>query len=188
MDGCTSAQRPPLPPLPDLLVDGSAEAIAGLAAFGALRPGTAVAYAGDADDDELERAARLAGELVVSDSSRRRVVSPSRPRQTYGRVLAADEPVPDDAPLLEPFEEMGRDAQTVAVFDGVAGLRSPFAPGFPQFPEHRPFAAFDRDPATWWEADRELREPGPLGRGAVRRAARRRRTWRCCRGARTAPR
>src|SRR6185503_13676198 len=42
---------------------------------------------------------------------------------------------------------------------GAESLRSPFAPGFPQFPEHRPSAAFDGDPATWWEADRELRGP-----------------------------
>ena len=141
---------------PDLLVDGSAEALAGLAAFGALRPGTAVAYAGDADEDNLAATAASAQELVISDSNRRRAVSPARPRQTGGRTLAADEPVPDDTPLVEPFGH-GRDAQTVAVLEGAAALRSPFAPGFPQFPEHRPYAAFDGDRETWWEADRELR-------------------------------
>jgi hypothetical protein len=144
---------------PDVLVDGAAEAVAGLAAFGMLRPGTALAYAGDADADELTRLAATAGEVVISDSNRRRVVSPSRPRQGEGRTLSADEPVPVDAPVLEPFADRGTDAQTVALWSGVAGLRSPFAPGFPQFPEHRPYAAFDRDPATWWEADRELRSP-----------------------------
>ena len=143
---------------PELLVDGSAEALAGLAAFGALRPGTAVAYAGDREDDELVRAAGVARELVISDSNRRRVVSPSRPRQGSGRTLAADEPVPVDAPVLEPFADAGADAQTVAVLTGADALRSPFAPGFVQLPEHRPYAAFDGDPSTWWEADRELRD------------------------------
>jgi hypothetical protein len=143
---------------PDLLVDGSAEALAGLAAFGSLRPGTAVSYAGDQGDDALPSAASSAGELVISDSNRRRVVSPSRPRQGSGRTLAADEPVPVDAPVLEPFEDAGTDAQTVAVVAGAEALRSPFAPGFSQYPEHRPYAAFDGDPSTWWEADRELRD------------------------------
>ena len=95
-------------------------------------------------------------ELVISDSNRRRVVSPARPRQSNGRTLAAGEPIPDDAPVLEPFGH-GTAAQTVAVLDGAADLRSPFAPGLPQFPEHRPYAAFDGDPRTWWEADREVR-------------------------------
>ena len=140
---------------PDLLVDGSAEALAALAAFGALRPGTAVSYAGDHSGDELAGAAVAARELVISDSNRRRVVSPSRPRQGSGRTLAADEPVPVDAPVLEPFGG-DSDGQTVAVVNGADALRSPFAPGFPHFPEHRPFAAFDGDPSTWWEADREL--------------------------------
>ncbi len=35
-------------------------------------------------------------------------------------------------------------------------MRAPSSPGFPQFPEHRPFAAIDGDPATYWQADRAL--------------------------------
>ncbi len=64
-----------------------------------------------------------------------------------------------DAPRLEPFGDQDEEEETVAVLRGVDALRSPFTPGFPQFPEHGPFAAFDRDEETWWEADREVRRP-----------------------------
>ena len=53
-------------------------------------------------------------------------------------------------------------------------MRAPFSPGYPQFPEHRPFAALDGDPATHWQADRALDARPPLARGRLRRAARRR--------------
>jgi hypothetical protein len=140
-----------------MVLDGSAEGIASLAAFEGLVPGEPLAYAGDFDDAALAGAASRADEVVITDTNRRRIVSPARPRQTWGRTLEADEPVPVDAPQLEPFGEQREDEQTVAVLRGVEALRSPFAPGFPQFPEHGPFAAFDGERTTWWEADRELR-------------------------------
>ena len=140
-----------------LVLDGSAEGIAALAAFGALAPEEPIIYAGDLDGDELEAAAASADEVVITDTNRRRIVSPARPRQTWGRTLVADEPIPVDAPRLEPFGDQDEEEETVAVLRGVEALRSPFTPGFPQFPEHGPFAAFDRDEETWWEADRELR-------------------------------
>ena len=142
-----------------VVLDGSAEGVAALAAFGELDRGESLDYAADLDRDELERAIADAGEIVITDSNRRRIVSPSRPRQTWGRTLEADEDIPVDAPRLEPFGDQDADGQTVAAVTGAESLRSPFASGFPQFPEHRPFAAFDGDPATWWEADRELRGP-----------------------------
>ncbi len=142
-----------------VLLDGSAEGVAALAAFDALEPAVPLAYASDLDDGEVASAAARADELVITDTNRRRIVSPSRPRQTWGRTLAADEPLPVDAPRLEPFGAQEEDEQTVAVLRGAEALRSPFTPGFPQFPEHGPFAAFDGDTRTWWEADRELRGP-----------------------------
>ena len=142
-----------------VLLDGSAEGVAALAAFGALDPGRPLEYAADLDGAELRQAVADAHEIVITDSNRRRIVSPSRPRQTWGPTLEADEDIPVDAPRLEPFGDQDSDEQTVAVVTGAESLRSPFASGFPQFPEHRPFAAFDGDPHTWWEADRELRGP-----------------------------
>ncbi len=140
---------------PGLVVDGSAEALAGLAAFDALPAEGPILYAGDLSAEELRAAAR-GGEVVVSDSNRRRVFISSRPRQNVGPTLAADDEISRDGAVLDPFEDRGPDAQTVAQLEGVRWIRAPYSPQFPQFPEHRPFAAFDGDPRTWWIADRYL--------------------------------
>ena len=91
---------------------------------------------------------------MITDSNRRRILVPSRLAQNAGPVLAADEEPSVDAALLNPFP--APDAQTVAVYEGIAAVRAPSSPGFPQFPEHRPFAALDGDEATHWQADRAL--------------------------------
>ena len=46
---------------------------------------------------------------------------------------------------------------------------SPFSPQITQFPEHRPFAALDGDPATAWLADRALATAAPPPDGHLRR-------------------
>jgi len=132
------------------VVDGGAEGIAALAALGPL-PDRLV-YAGDLDAGELRRA----GEVVVSDSNRRRVLAAARMAQNHGATLPADEAFPADAAVLDLFPAHGSDGQTVAVLDGVESLRAPYSPAFPQFPERRPYAAFDGDLATHWQADRAL--------------------------------
>ncbi len=132
------------------VVDGGAEGIAALAALGPL-PDRLV-YAGDLDARELRRA----GEVVVSDSNRRRVLAAARMAQNHGATLPADEAFSPDAAVLDLFPARGTDAQTVAVLDGVAALRAPYSPAFSQFPERRPYAAFDGDLATHWQADRAL--------------------------------
>ena len=60
--------------------------------------------------------------------------------------------------MLDPFGR-GPDAQTVAVYEGAASVRAPFSPQIAQFPEHRPFAAFDGDVSTTWIADPTLDDP-----------------------------
>jgi hypothetical protein len=139
-----------------LVVDGSAATLAGLAALGALPRERAILYAADETAGELRRAARGGAEIVVGDSNRRRVILPSQPRQAEGATLAADAEIPRDGAVLNPFPDRGTEAQTVAVYDGAAALTAPFSPSFVQFPEHRPFAAFDGDPATWWSAERNF--------------------------------
>ncbi len=139
-----------------LVVDGSAATLAGLAALGALPRERAILYAADQTPDELRRAARGGAEIVVGDSNRRRVILPSQPRQAEGATLAADAEIPREGAVLNPFADRGTDAQTVAVYDGAAALTAPFSPSFVQFPEHRPYAAFDGDPATWWSAERNF--------------------------------
>jgi hypothetical protein len=145
--------RPMLRVEPDegaTVVDGGAEGIAALAAFGPL-PDRLV-YAGDLDDAQI----RQAGEVVITDSNRRRVLAAARMAQNHGATLPADEPFPPDAAVLDLFPESGADGQTVAVLEGVESLRAPYSPAFPQFPERRPYAAFDGDLATHWQADRAL--------------------------------
>jgi arabinofuranan 3-O-arabinosyltransferase len=139
-----------------LVVDGSAATLAGLAALGSLPRERAILYAADQTPAELRRAARGGAEIVVGDSNRRRVILPSQPRQAEGATLAADAEIPRDGAVLNPFADRGTDAQTVAVYDGAAALTAPFSPSFVQFPEHRPYAAFDGDPASWWSAERNF--------------------------------
>jgi arabinofuranan 3-O-arabinosyltransferase len=140
-----------------LVVDGGADGVAALAALGGLDAGMRLAYAGDLDDGALRRAAD-GGEVVISDSHRRRALAAARMTQNHGPTLAADEPFSPDAAVVDLFPARGPDSQTVAVLDGVAALRAPLSPAFSQFPERRPFAAFDGDPATHWQADRALAE------------------------------
>jgi arabinofuranan 3-O-arabinosyltransferase len=141
---------------PATVVDGSAEALAGLAAFGAIPRNRPVTYAGDFARAELRRTVTAGAELVISDSNRRRVVVASRARQTTGATLGPDDPLPSDGATLNPFSGRGSEAQTVALYPGLRSLRAPESPGFSQFPEQRPFAAFDGSVNTAWEADQAL--------------------------------
>jgi hypothetical protein len=142
-----------------VVVDGSAEGVAGLAALGALpRDGAALRYAGDLGDRELRSAAAGAAEVVVSDSNRRRVFVATRSRQATGPTLAADDEFSADAAVLDPFPLLGADAQTVAVYRGARYVRAPASPQVAQFPEQRPFAAFDGDSRTAWLADPTLED------------------------------
>ncbi|MDA0182644.1 alpha-(1-_3)-arabinofuranosyltransferase [Solirubrobacter phytolaccae] len=174
------------PEQPPLVVDGSAEGLAALAAFEGdhvetVASGSETAAGGDDDvagsegaaggaaaaaglsrgglayaADLSPRAIAAASEVVITDSNRRRVLVPSRLAQNAGPVLAASEEPSVDAAVLNPFPDRGAAAQTVAVYDGIEAVTAPSSPGFPQFPENRPFAALDGNPATHWQADRAL--------------------------------
>ena len=138
------------------VVDGSAPAIADLAAFGALRTDRALRYAGDLDAAALREQAARGASFVISDSNRRRAFVAARLRGNTGWTLPADEQLSEDAAQLDPFPARGTDAQTVARIGGIASVRADFSPGFAQFPERRPFAALDGDTSTAWLADRAL--------------------------------
>lgn len=159
------------PERPSLVVDGSAEGLAALAAFegagaagavgvggdaggtaGASLAGGGLAYAADLAPDAIAGAS----EVVITDSNRRRVLVPSRLAQNAGPVLAASEEPSVDAAVLNPFPDRGAAAQTVAVYEGIEAVTAPSSPGFPQFPENRPYAALDGNTATHWQADRAL--------------------------------
>jgi arabinofuranan 3-O-arabinosyltransferase len=140
-----------LPRKGETVVDGGAEGLAGLAAFGQLDPSVAVRYAADATPAEI----RAASDVVITDSNRRQAIVAARTKANRGRVLTASESLSEDGAMLDPFAR-GADAQTVTRLSGVKSLWSPFSPQTTQFPEHRPFAALDGDEATAWVADRGL--------------------------------
>ncbi|HEY7630376.1 MAG TPA: alpha-(1-_3)-arabinofuranosyltransferase family protein, partial [Thermoleophilaceae bacterium] len=135
------------------LLDGSGEGIASLAAMGGLPASAALRYAGDESPEQIRAAAASAGNVVITDSNRRQAYVASRTRQNTGEVLTASDPLSADAATLNPFPDRGSDAQTVAVYQGASYIRAPSNPGFSQFPEHRPFAAFDGSTSTFWQAD-----------------------------------
>jgi hypothetical protein len=140
---------------PSVIVDGSAQGVADLAAFGPLPDGSLL-YAGDLGAAQLRAAAARGAEVVVSDSNRRRVMVISRMRQNAGPTLGPGDPISEDAAVLNPFVERGTAGQTVALLHGARSIHAPFSPGYSQFAEHRPFAAFDGDPRTYWLADAAL--------------------------------
>jgi arabinofuranan 3-O-arabinosyltransferase len=139
---------------PATIVDGSAEGLAGMAAFGALPERAPILYAADLSTAELRRHAARGAHVVVTDSNRRRRFIPEFARQNLGATLREGEPVDENFAFIEPFADRGSDSQTVAALDGAAYLRAPYEGGLHEFPEHTAIAAFDGDPSTAWAADR----------------------------------
>src|ERR671915_207427 len=141
---------------PPTIVDGSAEGLAGTAAFGALPGGAPIFYAGDLTAGELRHEAARGAEVVVTDSNRRRRFVPEFAHQNLGATLPEDEEIDENFALIEPFPERGPDAQTVAALRGARYLRAPNSGGLLEFPEFAAIAAFDGDLETVWAADRYL--------------------------------
>jgi hypothetical protein len=147
------------PLAPATVVDGSAGGVAGLAALGALGRGDALLYAGDLTPGELRAHARAGARIAITDSNRRRSFLASRPRASTGWTLPASVELSPEAAVLDPFPDRGTGAQTVAVYEGARSVEAPHSSQIAQFAEHRPFAAFDGDPATSWQPDPTLDDP-----------------------------
>ncbi|HEV8152703.1 MAG TPA: alpha-(1-_3)-arabinofuranosyltransferase family protein [Solirubrobacteraceae bacterium] len=139
---------------PATVIDGGADGIGALAAFGALPRRRPLLYAGDLSAAELRREAARGAEVVVTDSNRRRRFLPEWGQQNLGRTLTENETQDPNHASIDPFPDLGPDAQTVTVVQGASYLRTPAGGGLLEFPEHVPFAAFDGDPATSWTTDR----------------------------------
>jgi arabinofuranan 3-O-arabinosyltransferase len=139
---------------PPTIVDGGAEGLAAMAAFGALPRGNPIVYAADLTRRQLRADAASGAEVVVSDSNRRRRFVPEFARQNLGATLPAGEALDPNQAIIEPFPDRGSDAQTVAVLKGAAYVRAPNAGGLLEFPERDAIKAFDGDPGTVWSADR----------------------------------
>lgn len=152
-----------LPRAPLTVLDGGAQGLLDLAAFGDLRPDRAHAYAPDLDRERLAAAIREGAGFVIADGVRRRAFVPARMRGNVGPVLPADRELSADGTRLDPFRDAGLPddgsaSQTVAVLQGrgATEITAPSSPQVTQFPEHRPAAALDGDVGTAWLADRVL--------------------------------
>ncbi|MEA2420848.1 MAG: arabinofuranan 3-O-arabinosyltransferase [Thermoleophilaceae bacterium] len=146
-----------IPTGPPTIVDGAAQGLAGLAAFGALPARRPLLYAGDLSDADLRRYAASGAKVVVTDSNRRWSFVPTDTQQSHGRVLAESEPLDKNSASIEPFPKRGSDAQTVTVLHGATYVRAPEGGGPLPFPERSAIHAFDGDPTTLWAAARYLR-------------------------------
>ena len=139
---------------PATIVDGGAQSLADMAAFGALPGASPILYAGDMNATTARRDAVAGANLVVGDSNRRREFLPQSTQQDLGATLGQSQPLPTGAAVINPFPAAGANGQTVSVLDGARYLQAPSIPGELQFPENGPIAAFDGDTSTAWVADR----------------------------------
>ena len=141
---------------PATVVDGSAQGIADIAALGELPSSRPLFYAGDETPATIRGQALAGADVFITDSNRRRVFVASRMRANTGATIPAGQSFSADAAVVDPFASRGPDAQTVAVFTGARYIEAPYNPEIAQFPAHAPFAAFDGNPATSWQADPTL--------------------------------
>ncbi len=146
-----------IPRAAPMILDGDGGGLIDLAALGALPSRQALRYGADMSAAQIRAAARTGASLVISDSNRRQIFATSSLFQNTGAVLGPVDPISKDSAQLDPFPRAGTAAQTVAELGGgVSYVRSTFSPGYPQFPEHRPFKALDGNPATAWLVDRHI--------------------------------
>ncbi|MGO9819022.1 MAG: alpha-(1-_3)-arabinofuranosyltransferase family protein [Solirubrobacteraceae bacterium] len=138
-----------------VIVDGSASALAELAAFGALPATRAILYSADLGARQMRTELAAGGDVVISDSNRRQALVAGSLEQNTGPVLTSSETVSSDGELLDPFGR-GPDYETVATYGGIRSVQAPYDPERAQFPEHGPFAAIDGSTATAWLADPTL--------------------------------
>jgi hypothetical protein len=139
-----------LDPGRETVVDGSAQGLADLAAFGQLPAKAPLFYAGDLSAEAISKAASSGADIVITDSNRRQLFSPQFTQQNVGPVLTAGRAITSGEAELDPFSDMGTDAQTVTVLHGASYLAAPSVYGFSQFPELAPIAAFDGKLSTSW--------------------------------------
>ena len=153
-----------VPRSPLTVLDGGAQGVLDLAAFGDLRPELPLTYAPDLDRERIAAAVRDGAGFVVADGVRRRAFVAARLRGNTGPTLPADRDLSEDGTRLNPFRDAGPDdpaEQTVALLrgEGARAVSAPSSPQVTQFPEHRPAAALDGDLRTSWLADRVLDRP-----------------------------
>jgi len=156
-----------------LVVSGSGDAMVALGADGDLGSTGPVRFSGALDADEAAAALDDDGRLVLSDTNRRRVTVVNALVRGESWTLAAGEDLDREADA--PYDAPG--SQTVAWYRDATRITSDGAPRGGRGAQSwtRPAAAFDANPATWWQtvetADQEgirlrvaLRDPQALTR------------------------
>ena len=143
-----SAERP-------LVLDGDADGVISLAGVGALDPQRAAFYAADLSEGDFDRLLADNPTLSFTDSNRRRTLLSSKLFDDRGPVMGANEPLNRIFPDYNPFASRGAQSRTVAVYSGLSGLYAPSSAGFALSPDHRPYAALDRQLNTSWLTQEE---------------------------------
>lgn len=151
-----------------VVVSGSGAALPGLAGSGALDEAGPVRYAPTLEGAELVDALETDGQLVVSDTNRRRVTVVNSLVRDESWTLAAGEDLDREADAL--FDQPG--SQTVAWYRDATRISST---GFPRGtrgsqPWTRPAMAFDGDPNTAWQTVELDEQVGIALRVDLRRA------------------
>ncbi len=146
------------PQRPPVIVDGGAEGLAELAAFGALPRERAIQYAGDLSDGQLRRDAAQGADFVITDSNRRRRFVPEYARQNLGETLTENEELSERFASIEPFLERGhRRPDRLGAEGRQLSQAPPMTAACSSSRSTRRSAAFDGDRSTSWSADRYLR-------------------------------
>ncbi len=135
---------------PETIVDGSADGLAELAAFGALPARAPILYAGDLKPGAIAQAAGRGANIVVTDTNRRQVFLAQYSQQNTGGVLAATDAIDRNEALIDPFTNIGADDETVSIVRGARYVSTPHVYGFQEYPEYGPLAAFSGNPSTPW--------------------------------------
>ncbi|MCB0909179.1 MAG: DUF3367 domain-containing protein [Nocardioidaceae bacterium] len=128
-----------------LLVAGDNGALAGASWSGLLDGSRTYRLLADASDDDVLAALDAGGRVLLTDTNRRHADNVHR-LDVSGPLLAAD----GDAATVHALGES--DDQTVAVYDGIAGVTATASGSiFGPTPSGRPFLAIDGNPETSWQ-------------------------------------
>ncbi|MDQ6696720.1 MAG: alpha-(1-_3)-arabinofuranosyltransferase, partial [Actinomycetota bacterium] len=135
-----------------VVLDGDGDGLVDAAAAGLLDGHSLVRELGAMDDGQLRQALQAGGDLVMTDSNRRRIQEWfTSLRDNKGATERAGQTSPDKSGYdfrLDPFPGEHDDGRTVVEQDG--GRVDASADGGPGRPEDRPVRAFDGDLRTSW--------------------------------------
>lgn len=128
-----------------VLVDGDGFAVPALVNAGVLAHGQSFRYVGEMDPASFAAALGSDRRIVLTDSNRRRDADDHHLTDAFGPLVAADVPVSSTRALYGP------DQQTVATYEGVAGVTATaFGSPFDVSPRGAPHLALDGDLTTAW--------------------------------------